>query len=135
VLSEGNQGRRPHFPIPIATYKIGFEVSVPHSSPRSPSPRPHKPTQRSKPVLKFSLLDGMPNTVLTRFVLRSLSGLAIATAAYAQAAVEYAAKSSSSALSGSGGGARLSYPVVFYAATVAACVFVVSLLFRQGRRV
>lgn len=101
-------------------------------------------------MLEFSLLDGMPHTVLTRFVLRSFSGLAMATAAYAQAAVEYAAKSSSSALSGSGGGARLgacpvdgtlltcvrqSYPVVFYAATVAACVFVVSLLFRQGRRV
>jgi hypothetical protein len=92
----------------------------------------------------------MLNIVPPRFVLRSLSGLALATAAYAQAAVEYAAKSSTSAISRSGGSARFgacpldaelitcmkqAYPVTFHVAVAAACVFVVTLLFRQGRRV
>ena len=101
-------------------------------------------------VVKFSLRDGMLNISPPRFVLRSLSGFALATAAYAQAAVEYAAKSSTSAISGSGGSARLgacpvdgalitcvkqAYPVTFHVAVAGACVFVVTLLFRQGRRV
>ena len=88
--------------------------------------------------------------VSLRFVLRFFCGLALATAAFAQAAVEYAAKSSTSALGGTSGGARLgactvdetfvtcvrqSYPLVFYAATVAVCIFVLTLVFRQGRRV
>jgi hypothetical protein len=92
----------------------------------------------------------MPDIVPPRFVVRSLSGFALATTAYAQAAVEYAAKSATSAISQSGGSARLgacpvdgalitcikqAYPATFHVAVAAACVFVVALVFRQGRRV
>ena len=92
----------------------------------------------------------MPRTVLIRLALPPVTSLAVTTAAYAQAAVEYATKSSSSALSGSGGSARLgacpvdgsfitclrqAYPVTFDVAAVVICVIVFSLLFRRVRRV
>jgi hypothetical protein len=82
-----------------------------------------------------------------RIVLRCLCALAIAIAARAQAAVEYAAKSAAGAVSGSGASAHLGacrvdstlipcirqfYPVAFYVAVAAICVFLWS-LFRKSR--
>jgi len=101
-------------------------------------------------VVEFLRLEDMPRTVLIRLALPPLTSLAVTTFAYAQAAVEYAAKSSSSALSGSGGSARLcacpvddsfitclreTYPVAFDVTAVAICVIVFTLLFRRVRRV
>jgi hypothetical protein len=92
----------------------------------------------------------MPTLVPPRSVRRCLGALALANAAYAQAAVEYAAKSASGALSGSGSDVHLGacridstlitcvrqfYPVMFQVVIVAICVFAATLLFRTGRKV
>ncbi len=81
-----------------------------------------------------------------RVVLRCLYALAIATTLSAQAAVEYAAKSASSALSGSGSVAHLGacrmdstlipcirqfYPVTFYISVAAICLLLGTLLLSQ----
>jgi hypothetical protein len=83
-----------------------------------------------------------------RIILRCLCALALAIAACAQAAVEYAAKSATGAVSGSGTSAHLGacrvdstlvpcirqfYPVAFYVAVAAVCVFLGSLVFRKSR--
>jgi hypothetical protein len=92
----------------------------------------------------------MPTLIPHRFVLLFLCALSIATAARAQAVVEYAAKSATGALSCSGsvvylGACRVdstlitcagqSYPVTFQIVILAMCVFVGTLMFRKGRRV
>jgi hypothetical protein len=84
-----------------------------------------------------------------RVLLRSLCALALSTAAYAQAVVEYAAKSATGAISGSGSGVHLGacpvdstlitcvrqfYPVTFQVVILAMCAFVGTLMLRRGRR-
>jgi hypothetical protein len=89
--------------------------------------------------------------VLARSVLRSLGALSLATAAFGQAAVEYAAKSSTSALSGSGGVSHVgvcpvdnalitclshTYPVAFQGTVLAICAFLALVVMaRNSRRV
>jgi hypothetical protein len=92
----------------------------------------------------------MPTLIPPRIVLGCLCALALANAAYAQAAAEYAVKSSTGALSGSGSSIHLGacpvdtsliscvshyYPVSIQIAILALCVFVGTLMFRRGRRV
>jgi hypothetical protein len=105
---------------------------------------------RPEPVIELLPLGYMPTLIPPRFVPRFLCALPIATAAHAQAVVEYAAKSATGALSGSGSGvhlgacrvdstlltcARQFYPVTFQIVILAMCVFVGTLMFRKGRRV
>lgn len=79
----------------------------------------------------------------------SLCVLSIASAAHAQAVVEYAAKSATSAASGTSGGASLgacrvdstvisclrqNYPVAFQVVLVVICLLVAILIFRPRQR-
>jgi hypothetical protein len=83
-----------------------------------------------------------------RIVLRCLCALALATVARAQAVAEYAAKSATGALAGSGSSAHLGacpvdstlvpcirqfYPVTFYIVVVAICVFLGRLMYPKSR--
>jgi hypothetical protein len=101
-------------------------------------------------VIELLPLGATPTLIPPRFVLLFLCALSIATAARAQAVVEYAAKSATGALSGSGSGvhlgacrvdstlmtcARQSYPVTFQVVILAMCVFVGTLIFGRCRRV
>jgi hypothetical protein len=87
-----------------------------------------------------------------RAALRLLFAVSLATAAFAQAAVEYAAKSSQSAMQGSSGGVAhvgacpvdseliscLShrYPMAFQGTILAVCAFfVITMMTRNRRRV
>jgi len=80
---------------------------------------------------------------------RCLCALSIASAARAQAVVEYAAKSATSAVSGTSGGASLgacrvdstvisclrqNYPVAFQVVLVVICLLVAILIFRPRQR-
>jgi hypothetical protein len=80
---------------------------------------------------------------------RCLCALSIASAARAQAVVEYAAKSATSAVSGTSGGASLgacrvdntvisclrqNYPVAFQVVVVVICLLVAILIFRPRQR-
>jgi hypothetical protein len=80
---------------------------------------------------------------------RSLCALSVASAARAQAVVEYAAKSATSAASGTSGGAsfgacrvdstvisclRQNYPVAFQVVLVVICLLVAILAFRPRQR-
>jgi len=80
---------------------------------------------------------------------RSLCALSVASAARAQAVVEYAAKSATSAASGTSGGASLgacrvdstvisclrqNYPVAFQVVLVVICLLVAILIFRPRQR-
>jgi len=80
---------------------------------------------------------------------RCLCALSVASAARAQAVVEYAAKSATSAVSGTSGGASLgacrvdstvisclrqNYPVAFQVVIVAICLLVAILIFRPRQR-
>jgi hypothetical protein len=84
----------------------------------------------------------------TRVILACLYSGAFASIVRAQAAVEYAAKSASSALSGTGAGTHLGvcpldsavvscvhrfYPAAFYFAIVVICVFLGALLHPKRR--
>jgi len=79
---------------------------------------------------------------------RFICALALAAAARGQAVVEYAAKSATSALSGSGSSAHLGacrvdstfvtcirqfYPATFYVAVAVICVFLGTLMYRKSR--
>ena len=92
----------------------------------------------------------MLTLISPRIALGCLCAFALANATYAQAVAEYAAKSATGALSGSGSGVQLgacqvdstlitcvraSYPVTFYVVILAMCVFVGTLMLRKGRRV
>jgi hypothetical protein len=83
-----------------------------------------------------------------RIALRSLSAVSLTSVAHAQAAVEYAAKSATSVLSGGGSGAHMGacpldstlipcirqfYPVTFYVAVAAICVLLGSLMYPKRR--
>jgi hypothetical protein len=83
-----------------------------------------------------------------RMVWRCLCAFALATAAQAQAIVEYAAKSATGALSGHGTAAHVGacrvdstlvpclrqfYPATFYVAVAAICIFLASLMYRNSR--
>lgn len=101
-------------------------------------------------MIELLPLGDMPTLIPSRLVVGCLCALSIATAARAQAVVEYAAKSATGALPGSGSGvhlgacrvdstlitcARQFYPVTFQIVILAMCVFAGTLMFRKGRRV
>ena len=92
----------------------------------------------------------MLTVISPRIAQRCLCALAMANTTYAQAVAEYAAKSATGALSGSGSGVQLgacrvdstlitcvraSYPVTFYVVILAMCVFVGTLMLRKARGV
>lgn len=106
--------------------------------------------RRIEPVIELFPLEEMLTLIPPRNVLGCLCALAMANTAYPQAAVEYAAKSSTGALSGSGSGLHLGacpvdtsliscvshyYPVSFQIVILAMCALVGTLMFRKGRRV
>ena len=89
--------------------------------------------------------------VPSRSVLRSLGGLCLATAAFAQAIVEYAAKSAAGAGAASGAGSdfaigacrvdsslipclRHLYPMTFQVLILVVCIFVGSAVMLRNRR-
>jgi hypothetical protein len=93
-------------------------------------------------------LKGRVEMMPSRIALRYLWALTLATAAHAQAAVEYAAKSATSALSGGAKQAHLGvcpvdstlvpcvrqfYPVTFYVAAAVICVLLWALMHPKRR--
>lgn len=83
-----------------------------------------------------------------RIALRCLYALTLATVTHAQAAVEYAAKSATSALSGGGSSAHLGacqidstlipcikqfYPMRFFVVVAALCLFFCALMYPKRR--
>ena len=103
---------------------------------------------KTKPVIELLRLVDLYHMVPPLVLTRCLCAFALATAAYAQAVVEYAAKSATGALSDSGSRVHLGacpvddtlitcvrqlYPVTFQV-VIGMCAFVGTLMLRRGRR-